>query len=227
MDNKKAVGPDSIANEFLKHAPKDLLDAILKIVNLNIKNGIAPTTWCLDLISPIHKEGPKNNPNNYRGICIMNSLLKVLCSLMNDRLTTYCVTHKLISKEQIGFQKNSRTSDHILSLKTLTNKYVIDKKGKKLYACFVDFKKAFDSVWHEGLFRKIENKGINGNFLALLKSIYSKTECAVKINNKITIFFKYEKGVQQGNPLSPILFNLYVNNIFEIIINQNHVSLDD
>ena len=88
MQNKKAVGPDGISNEFLKHAPEDLLAAILKLLNLNIKNGIASTEWCLDLISPIHKEGPKDNPSNYRGICIMNSLLKVLCSLMNDRLVT-------------------------------------------------------------------------------------------------------------------------------------------
>ena len=227
MNNKKAVGPDCIANEFLKLAPKELLGHILRILNLSIKNGIVPTTWCLDLISPIHKEGPKSNPSNYRGICIMNSLLKVLCSLLNARLTAYSETHKLINNEQIGFQKISRTSDHILSLKTLVNKYVIDKKGKKLYACFVDFKNAFDSVWHEGLFRKLENKGINGNFLALLKSIYCKTKCAVKINNKTTQFFKYEKGVQQGNPLSPLLFNLYVNDIFQEITNQNPVSLDD
>ena len=84
------------------------------------------------------------------------------------RLVAYCTKQKLINREQIGFQKNSRTSDHILSLKTLLNKYVTDKKGKKLYACFTDFKKAFNSDWHEGLFRKLENSGINGNFLSLL-----------------------------------------------------------
>ena len=210
MQNKKAVGPDGISNEFLKHAPEDLLAAILRLLNLNIKNGIASTEWRLDLISPIHKEGPNDNPSNYRGICIMNSLLKVLCSLMNDRLVTYSTKHKLINREQIGFQQNSRISDHILSLKTLVNKYVTDKKGKKLYACFIDFKKAFDSVWHEGLFRKLENSGINGNFLSLLKTISSKTKCAVKVNNKTTNYFKYEKGVPQGYPLSPILFNLYM-----------------
>ena len=86
MQNRKAVGQDGISNEFLKHAPEDLLDAILKLLNLNIKNGIASTDLCLDLISPINKEGPKENPSNYKGICIMNSLPKVLWSLMNDRL---------------------------------------------------------------------------------------------------------------------------------------------
>ena len=92
MQNRKAVGPDSISNEFLKHTPEDLLEVILKLLNLNIKNGIASTYWCLDLILPIHKEGPKENPSNYRGICIMNSLLKVFWSLMNDK--TCCLLHK-------------------------------------------------------------------------------------------------------------------------------------
>ena len=87
----------------------------------------------------------------------------------------------------------------------------MDQKGKKLYTCFVDFQKAFDSIWHDGLFRKLVNKGINGNFLKLIKNIYGKTKCAVKINNKTTDFFNYDKDVQQGNPLSPLLFNLYIN----------------
>ena len=75
------------------------------------------------------------------------------------------------------------------------------------------------------LFRKIENKGINGNFFKLIQNIYSET-CAVKINDKTTKFFNYEKGVQQGNPLSPLLFDLYINDVFEIIANQSSVTLD-
>ena len=64
--------------------------------------------------------------------------------------------------------------------------------------------KSLHSVWRDGLFRKIANIGINGNILDLIKSIYKKTKCAVKINNKTTKYFEYQKGVQQGNPLSPL-----------------------
>ena len=70
-------------------------------------------------------------------------------------------------RNKLAFKSNARTADHILTL----NKYVADKKGKKLYTCFVDFKKAFDWIWHEALFRKFENKGINGNFLKLIQNI--------------------------------------------------------
>ena len=121
LKNKKAVGPDSIANEFLKLAPNDILKLILDFLNLNLKNGITCSKWCIDLISVIHKDGPKDDPNNYRGICIMNTLLKVLCSILNNRLTLYCSKNQLINSEQIGFQKNSRTADHILTLKTIVN----------------------------------------------------------------------------------------------------------
>ena len=119
----------------------------------------------------------------------MRNELKLLCSMLNERLTLYCNTHNLSNKEQIGFQKNSRTSDHILTLKAVVNKYVTDKEGKKLYTCFIDYKKAFDSVWHDGLFRKIENISINGNildlnrefFLPLIKNSYFESWTNVRI----------------------------------------------
>ena len=73
----------------------------------------------------------------------MNSLLKLLCTILNDRLTEFSQQNNLISKEQIGFQKNSRTSDHIFTLKSIVNKYVADTKGKKLYV-FRGFQKG---IW--------------------------------------------------------------------------------
>ena len=126
----------------------------------------------------------------------------------------------------LNVEKDSRANDHVLTLKTLVNKHVTDQKGKKLYACFVDFQKAFDSVWHEALFRKLENIGINGNLINIIKNIYQLTQCAVKINGKSTKCFKYEKGVEQGNPLSPILFNLFMNDIFEAVKNDSFITLD-
>ena len=70
--------------------------------------------------------------------------------------------------------------------------------------------------------------GINGNFLELIKSIYKYTKCAVKINGKRTNFFNYERGVLQGNPLSPILFiNLYINEIIEVLKPTQDITLDD
>ena len=103
-----------------------------------------------------------------------------------------------------------------------------DQKSKKLYTCFVDFKKAFDSVPQTLLYEQLNKNNINGKFLSLLKNIYKKTECAVKFGNFRTNFFKYTKGLRQGDPLSPLLFNIYINDIFEHIhkSNPNPVTLD-
>ena len=73
--------------------------------------------WCLDIITPIHKGGIKSNPDNYHGILLMNSLLKVLCIIMNNRLVEYVEITNLINHGQIGFKKSSTTTDHIYSKK--------------------------------------------------------------------------------------------------------------
>ena len=113
-------------------------------------------------------------------------------------------------------------SDHLLSLKAVVKKYVTTGKGK-LFACFIDFKKAFDSVPHSGIFECMEKIGFCGKELDLIKDIYAKTKCAVKVNDKTTESFPFTKGVRQGCPLSPILFNVYVNEIFNRV-NENNTS---
>ena len=223
LKTKKSEGYDCISSEMIKNSPDNMLNVIHRFMNLCLEKSLVPKSWCLELISLIHKKGDKNYLGNYRGICVSSPLLKILCSLLNERVQTHCSENGLISKNQIGFQKNSRTSDHLLTLKTLVKKYVTVGK-EKLYVCFVDFQKAFDSVWHKGLFHKLQKVGINGNSLNLIKDLYKKTKCAVKVDNRITEFFKYSKGVRQGCPLSSVLFNLYVNDIFDVI--NKHSSSD-
>ena len=82
-----------------------------------------PATSFLKLINPIFKE-------NYKGICISSAFLKVICILLNNRVQEHCKTHNIISKNQIGFMKNRRTTHHLLTLKTVVNKYVTNGKTK-------------------------------------------------------------------------------------------------
>ena len=91
--------------------------------------------------------------------------------------------------------------------------------ASKIYACFVDFKKAFDSVWHQGLYYKLLQNKIGGRFYDLIKDMYSNTKCAIKLSENRTPFFPYKNGVRQGCILSPMLFNLYINEIPTLIKN--------
>ena len=147
--------------------------------------------------------------------------------MLNERIYNFVQKNNLINTSQIEFRRGNRATDHILTLKSIVNKYVHDGKGK-LYACFIDFKKAFDSINQQKMFYKLRKNGINGKLLNLLKNIYKKSQCSLKINNKLTQFFKYEKGVIQGNPLSPILFNIYINDLFAELekVNNSPVTLD-
>lgn len=212
LQNKKACGTDGILNEMLKHTNRKCKLAILKIFNLVLSVGYFPESWSEGLITPIFKNGDKYDPNNYRGICVSSNLGKLFGSILNSRIIDFLSEHNVLSRSQIGFLPNYRTADHIFTLHTLIDKYVNQNKGK-IQACFVDFQKAFDSVWHEGLLFKLIESGIGGKSFDVIKSIYENNKLAVKIGDKHTDFFPQGRGVKQGCNLSPTLFNIYINEL--------------
>jgi hypothetical protein len=125
-------------------------------------------------------------------------------------MMNFSKTKELLHHSQIGILPNNRTADHILTLKTLHDKYV-NQNNENIYVCFIDFKKVFDSVWHEGLYLKLLENGIGGCFYDMIKDMYFHTRCAVpKVSGHRTPFFSYNRGVGQGCVLSLLGFNLYI-----------------
>ena len=145
---------------------------------------------------------------------------KVFCSLLNNRILKHL--HNPIHKSQIGFQAGSQTSDHLFTLKTLIDTHVKAKSRGKIFACFIDFRKAFDSIWHQGLFYKLIKSKIGGNVYRLIKEMYNKSNCSIKLNRGLCAKpFSYDRGVRQGCVLSPILFNLFINDIPKILESES------
>ena len=105
------------------------------------------------------------------------------------------------------------------------NKKKQQSENGKIYACFVDFKKAFDSIWHKGLYLKLLENEIGGRFYELIKNMYSKTKCAIKLSDYRTSFFQYKKGVRQGCILSPLLFNIYINEFYHNFLKKHNQIL--
>jgi len=209
VKNNKASGNDLILNEMIKCAAHILTRPLTKLFNLFLSSGHFPKQWGESHIVPIHKSGPKDDPNNYRGISVISCLAKLFTTV--KRLTNYLDENYLISANQAGFRNNFGTNDNLFVIDTLISKY--NNTNKRLYACFVDFKKAFDSVWREGLRYKLLNSGIGGKLYSVIKSMYSNPQTCVKTPAGLTPLFTTDRGVRQGCNLSPTLFNLFINDL--------------
>ena len=185
LKNKKSLFSDRIRNEMIKASLETLMPLYIKLFNHILKSGKMSDVWCQGLLTPIYKSGDKNDPTNYRGICVSSCLGKLFCSILNQRLYSYLEENKILHNSQIGFLPENRTADHVFTLRTLLDKYVHYHK-EKVYACFVDFRKAFDSFWHDGLFCKLLSAGINGQFYNLIKTLYCNSTCSIRIGENKT-----------------------------------------
>ena len=202
----KSTGPDFISNEIIKHSNVVTCKALAKLFNLILDSGKYPDSWRKSFIILIFKSGDKTDLNNYRGISLQNGIAKLFSSVLNQRLTAYY--ENLFANQQFGFRGNHRTADSIFILKTLILKYVQTNKGK-IFSCFVDLRKAFDSLWHNGLLYKLKQNGIGNRFYKVISDMYSSSFSAVKIDNEYTVFFMLKRGVKQGDSLNPTLFNCF------------------
>lgn len=226
LKNKTACGSDLISNEMIKASCDININVYARLFNIILKTGIYPHSWRENFIKPLFKGGATNDPCNYRGIALSSCLSKFFCKVLHNRLERYISENKILNEEQIGFQKGCRTSDHVLTLKHLVDKAF--KSSSYLFVCFVDFKKAFDTINRNALFGKLCRLNVNGAFLDILKSMYREVLFSVKLQNGLTESFTSKIGVKQGCILSPTLFSIYLNDLVDIFDNTcDPVALND
>ena len=145
LKNKKSSGCDSILNEMLKYGHYYLLQPLKKLFNLVLCSSKYPSLWSAGIITPLHKKGSLSDPSNYRGITISSCIGKLFNKILNNRLMSFLEKRDILCKEQIGFIKGNRTTDHMFILKNLIDRHT-HKGATPLYTCFVDFRRAFDSL---------------------------------------------------------------------------------
>jgi hypothetical protein len=214
LKNNKSAGLDLVRNEIIKSMNPKANSMIITLFNKILKSGEYPKIWCQGVITSLFKSGDRDDENNYRGITITSCLSKLFNSILNERLVNFRNENKIDTKEQIAYQKGASTVDHIFTFNTIIEKY--RKLNKPLFCCFVDMKKAFDSVLHSAILLKLLKSGVRGNFFKTIKSMYASTKLSVKVGNTSrTNFFDSELGIRQGDNLSPNLFNLIMNDLPE------------
>ena len=156
-----------------------------------------PTQWACGNIIPIYKnKGARTEPQNYRPITLLSCLGKLFTAIINNRLHNYADSVQLILENQAGFRRGLSTLDHIFSLYTVIELFKMSKK--KLYCAFIDFEKAFDSVWHVGLWNKVLLSNIDGKCFKIITNMYKGIKSKVVVNGTYSEWFECTVGVRQG-----------------------------
>ncbi|MBL4694681.1 RNA-directed DNA polymerase [Candidatus Gracilibacteria bacterium] len=207
----KAAGPDGIPNELLKAAFATRAAPLVALFNRVMQLEEVAKEWQVSLVCPIPKKGDLRDTGNYRGISLMSCLGKLFGRILNARLTLFLETKGLLIPEQGGFRKTRECAEHSFVLQELTERR--DRASLKTYGCFIDMRKAYDLVWRKALWVKLESIGVGGRVLRLLRNWYRTTLSAVRVNGVVSSAFPLELGVKQGDVLSPLLFNVFINDI--------------
>ena len=208
---------------LLKNLNKNGKMLLNKLFNMCLDTGSYP--WNNSIISPLHKKGNKDDPDNYRAIAVSSTIGKLFSTILLDRLISFRKQNCPDSPNQLGFTKGAQTYDHILTLNTIVSKY--KKLGKTVHAVFVDFRKAFDSVCREGLFYKLSQLGITGKLYDVLRHMYTNSTAQIKLSDHVSNKIPICKGTEQGHPFSPDLFKVYISDLSPLLEEPNCPQLMD
>jgi len=173
---RKSPGSDGINNELYKHAPKSFLHTFFNFLNVCSIYGDIPEEWRTAIVIPVHKKGDRNNPDNYRGNSLLNTVYKIYSKIIAKGLTA--IAEVLLLEEQKEFRKGRTCMDCIFSASQKIEKH--REFNILTYIAFIDFKKAFDPVDRDKLWNIMLSKGIQTHLITIIQKIYM--ENIIRVN---------------------------------------------
>lgn len=230
LKNTSSVGDDEIPTKLIKSIASHITGPLSHIINITFQTGTFPKRLKEAKIIPVFKKGEKNNINNYRPIAILNNFSKVFEKIIANRLIDFLEKGKILNENQNGFRKGKSTVRAVyMALIEILHSLNADKET---VAVCLDLTKAFDSVEHNNLIKKLESYGIRGVALKLISSYLSERTQYVaermtdgKLLKSKTMIIK--RGVPQGSILGPLLYIIYTNELPSILSEKILQFADD
>ena len=215
FNTNKGAGPNSIPPIFLKHMLNELAIPLSWIANISLSTGIHPDKLKLARIIPIYKKGSKLLTCNYRPISLLSNINKIFEKIVYSRVFSFLDGNNAFYEHQYGFRPKYSTNHALISI-TEKIREALDQ-GKIAIGVFIDLQKAFDTVNHSILLKKLHNYGIRGKMLDWFRSYLSNRQQFVSILGFDSKKMEIKHGVPQGSVLGPLLFLIYINDLHRSI----------
>jgi exonuclease III len=218
----KAPGPDDIPMEFWKLATNEedepttpLGKLTYSLVRDMFRRGV-PREWSnAKIIALLKPGGNADDPHTYRGISLLATISKLVTSIVATRMLAAAESNTLLGPEQFGFRQRQQATALFLASHEICARR--KQQGKDTYLAFMDLRKAYDCVPINALLVKLDRMGVRGRMWDFIAKLYRTSTATVITSFGPSPEFTLKRGVRQGCPLSPILFNLYIS---DIIANQ-------
>jgi hypothetical protein len=205
-----------VLNEMLKYGGEALQHMLLQLFNQYMTHQYTPSElWHAQIMMLPKNNGDMNDLNNFRGISFISTIAKLYEAILYKRLQHH--VKPMLNVQQAGFTEQRGCPENIFTLTECASfrYYHLDKST---YILFCDLAKAYDSVWRNGLYYKmIHEYNIPPHFVNIIRQIYSSVQCCILYGGFTSTPFTPHKGLLQGSVLSPLLFNLYINELVGIL----------